>query len=120
MSSSIDESQEGRWPGRFAVGVLRGDPPEIFLASSATVLGRLLALKIVASSEPDIFQRVGTLDEVREALLNERWADAVLLWMDATGQTVDGYPDEEVWTDSRLDADLMSLELRMTRVFGES
>ncbi len=114
-----EESQEHRWPGRLAVGVYRGDPPEVFLASSDAVLGRVLALKLVAPSDPAELRASGVLDEVRSALLEERWADAVVAWMDATGSTVDGYPDEDVWTDARLDSEFTALELRMTRVFRD-
>ncbi|MBK5289231.1 MAG: hypothetical protein JJE46_12285 [Acidimicrobiia bacterium] len=114
-----EESQEHRWPGRLAVGVLRGDPPEVFLASSAAVLGRVLALRLVARSDPSELRAKGVLDDIRAALLEERWADAVVAWMEATGSTIDGYPDEEVWTDSRLDLEFTALELRMTRIFGD-
>lgn len=114
-----EESQEHRWPGRLAVGVHRGDPPEVFLASSDAVLGRVLALQLVARSDPSELRAVGVLDDIRTALLEERWADAVVAWMDATGSTIDGYPDEEVWTDSRLDLEFTALELRMTRIFRD-
>lgn len=100
MTEATEESQEARWPGRLAVGVVRGDPSEVFLASSVAVLGRLFALRIVASADPEEFLRAGTLTDVRRALLEERWADALLLWMEATGSAVDGYPDELVWTDA--------------------
>lgn len=119
MTEAAEESQEARWPGRFAVGVVQGDPPDVFLASSVAVLGRLFALKVVARADPEEFRRAGTLGDVRRALLEERWADALLLWMEATGVAVDGYPDEVVWTDARLDAELVAFELRLTPIFTD-
>lgn len=119
MTQAPEESQESRWPGRLAVGVLQGDPPEVFLASSVAVLGRLLALHVVARADPEAFRRVGTLDEVRTSLLEERWADALVLWMDATESIVDGYPDEIVWSDARIDAESTAFELRMSPVFRD-
>ena len=83
------------------------------------MLGRLLALKVVASSDPTVFGEPGMLTRVRSALLDERWADAVSLWIDASGTAVDGYPDEDLWTDEALDAEFTSLELRMTRLFQD-
>ncbi len=120
MTQAPEESQESRWPGRLAVGVVRGDPPDVFLASSVAVLGRLLALNLVARADPNDFRRQGTLTDVRAALLEERWADALVHWMEATGSVVDGYPDEVVWTDARLDSESTALELRVARVFGDA
>ena len=120
MTQAPEESQESRWPGRLAVAVVRGDPPDVFLASSVAVLGRLLALNLVARADPNDFRRQGTLTDVRAALLEERWADALVHWMEATGSVVDGYPDEVVWTDARLDSESTALELRVARVFGDA
>jgi hypothetical protein len=117
MFLSTEESQESRWPGRLAIGIVRGDPPDVYLASSVAVLGRVLALKVVAATGPETFRRHGNLDQVRTALLEERWADAVMLWIEATGVPIDGYPDESVWTNERLDAESTTFELRLTPVF---
>jgi len=55
---------------------------------------------------------------VRDALLEERWADAVLLWMSATDTTIDIYAEYvPVWTEADLDAEVTSLEIRMARLF---
>jgi hypothetical protein len=50
-------------------------------------------------------------------LLEERWGDAVFLWMEATGSVVDAYPDEDVWTEERLDQDRASFEIRIAPIF---
>lgn len=103
--------------GRAAVAIVRSDPPQVFLAEDAEVLGRVLAVQLVAQTAP---QQLGSsLNEVREALLEERWADAVLAWMSATGEVVDAYPDDLVWTEAELDAAATALEIRLSPVFLE-
>lgn len=104
-------------PGRAAVAVVRSDPPQVFLAEDDEILGRVLAIKLVAQTPPE--QLGSRLTEVREALLDERWADAVLAWMSATGDVVDAYPDDTIWTDARLDADAAALEIRLSPAFRE-
>ena len=104
------------WPGRVAVGVLHGDTPEVFLAESDAVLGRLLAVRVVGPSRPEDFAP-GILEEIRSALLEQRWADAVTAWMLASGEVLDGYPDEEVVTEEMLDDDRASMEIRLSPIF---
>jgi hypothetical protein len=106
------------WPGRVAVAIVRSDPPEVFLASNADVLSRLVALQVVARTHPRDIGAVD-VDRIREALLEGRWGDAVLAWIEATGQAVDAYPDEVVFTETRLDEDSASLEIRMQRIFDD-
>jgi hypothetical protein len=101
------------------VGVVRSDPPQVFLANSPDVLSRLLALQLVAQADPEVLDAAGVLDQVREALLEERWADAVFLWIQATNEPVDAYPDEPIWTEHRLDEEKASMEIRMAPIFNE-
>ncbi len=108
------------WPGRVAVGVVRSDPPQVFLAESDEVLGRILALEVVSMTDPKEFADKGLLQDVRKALLEERWADAVFAWIQATDEAVDAYPDEVVWTDERIDAERASFEIRLAPVFSDS
>ncbi len=104
------------WPGRVAVAVVRVDPPEVVVASDTEVLGRVLAVKVVArSAAADLPAK--TVHEIRAALLDERWGDAVASWIEATGVVIDAYPDDDLWTDARLDADQTSLEIRLAPVF---
>ncbi len=100
-----------------AVGIVRSDPPQVFIAESQDVLGRLVALEVVATCDPEQLFRAGLLDDIREALLEERWGDAVAGWIAATGEAVDAYPDEIVWTEARLDGERASFEIRLSRVF---
>jgi len=98
--------------------VLHGDTPEIFLAESDAVLGRLLAVRLVGPSRPEDF-RPAELEEIRSALLEQRWADAVTAWMLATGDVLDGYPDEQIVTEEMLDDDRASMEIRLLPIFQE-
>jgi len=106
------------FPWRVAVAIVHADPPEVLLASNADVLSRLVALKIVAQTDPR--ELAGSaLTEIRDALLDGRWADAVVGWIEAGNQPIDAYPDEDVWTEARLDEEMASLEIRMQRIFND-
>ena len=106
------------FPWRVAVAIVHSDPPEALLASNADVLTRLVALKVVAQTDPRDLDS-GSLATIREALLEARWADAVFAWIEAGNQPVDAYPDEDVWTEARLDEEMASLEIRMQRIFDD-
>ena len=69
-----------------ACAVLRGDPPTVFLA------------------------------EDLDALLGERWADAVLTWMDHADVVVDVYPSVEVASVG--DRTVAAAELQFTPLFA--
>lgn len=114
-----DRSPSAGWPGRVAVGVVRGDPPEVYLADSDATLSRLLALRLVAQTPSEHLRASGHLETIREAMMEERWADAVLSWMEVTGEIVDAYPDELLWTERALDADGASMEIRMAPIFDD-
>jgi len=103
-----------------AVAVIRSDPPRIFLAESDEVLGRLLALRLVARTPSIELEGASLLPSIRQALLDERWGDAVELWMAATGEVVDAYPDEEIATEVALDRDHASVEIRLAPVFEDA
>lgn len=107
------------WPGRVSIAVVRGDPPVALLAESDAVMGRLLALRLVARSRAGDLGQSGLLDDIRSALLEERWGDAVTMWMQATSEVVDVYPDEEIVTEERLDQDTASMEIRLAPIFED-
>lgn len=93
----------------------RDEQAQVLLAENADVLSRLVALRWVAQTPPTALG--DQVEGIREALLEERWGDAVFLWMEATGMIVDAYPDEDVWTEERLDHDRASFEIRMAPLF---
>ena len=55
-----------------------------------------------------------------QALLEERWADAVVVWMRATGKGLDAYPDEETVTEEMLDSDRASMEICLSPIFSNA
>ena len=115
MTRDADRQRIKHSPGAWAV--TREDTPQIFLAEDEKVISRLLALKLVAAANPDGFS-AHELAEIREHLLHERWAEALVLWMDATGIFVDVYPEyKPVWTEAALDAEVASMAIRMSRIF---
>ena len=75
--------------------VVRTDPPRVYLADDLETLQWVLALKVVARTRPGALRRADA-EVIRAALRDERWADAVVEWIDATGQPVDVYPSIEV------------------------
>jgi len=98
-----------------AYAVVPGEDPIVVIADDESVLTRAVALEIVAQSRPE---SLGAATEtIRRALLEERWVDAVELWMSATGEKVDAYTSERVWDESSLDEETTPLELRMKRLF---
>jgi hypothetical protein len=104
------------WSDRVAVAVVRSDPPEVFLASDADVLTRVLALRVVAQISPTMVSD-GELLDIREALLAGEWDRALGGWIAATGEAVDAYPDDEIWTDDRIEAEVASFEIRLAPIF---
>ncbi len=106
-------------PGRIAFAVIRRDPPEVFVAEDEYVLTRLLALNVVAASHPESLPSPEIVDDLRNCLLEERWGDAVVRWLECTDEAIDAYPDEEIWTEARLNAERASLEVRMAPLFKD-
>ncbi len=100
-----------------AVAIVKGDPPHVLLAENAAVMSRLVALRVVANSDPATFA-FNELVEVRRALLEERWADAVLIWMETTDTFIDVYEEYvPVWAEADLDEQIAAMEIRVSRIF---
>lgn len=115
---SMGETTEPGRVRRVSVAVTHGDPPSVVMAADEAVLTRAVSLEIVAKTSPSGL-RPEYLTGIREALLDEQWSDAILLWMDATGDVIDAYPDEPVWTDAHLDRERTLLELRVAPNFQD-
>ncbi len=103
------------WTGKVAVAVTRDVQAQVLLAENDDVLSRLVALRWVAQTQPSTLG--SRVEAIREALLEERWGDAVYLWIEATGTVVDAHPDEDVWTEEQLDHARASFEIRMAPIF---
>ncbi len=100
-----------------AVAVVRDDPPSILIASDLDVLHRALAVRVVARSVSSDLP-VEWRDELREALLNERWSDAVTLWIERIGVPIDVYT-EDVLTNQDLPEDLLGAQMQLTPLFRD-
>ncbi len=103
------------WPGNGAIGDTRDGQAQVLLAENSEVWSRLVAPRWVAQTSPSSLG--GRVVSIREALLEERCGDAVVLWMEATGTIVDAHSDEDAWTEERLDQGSESLEIRMAPIF---
>ncbi|MDQ3981997.1 MAG: hypothetical protein M3271_04880 [Actinomycetota bacterium] len=113
-----------RFPGaRSSVGayaIVRADEPVILLAEDADAISRALAIHVVARLPAADVRSPARLLEMREALLEERWADALVAWMEETGITVDVYQETtKVWSTEELDLDRASLEIRFAPLFAD-
>lgn len=105
-------------PGRVAVAVTREDPPRVLIATDDEVLSRAIATNVIAQEDADSFT-ASELTSVRSALLEERWADAVAIWISATSASVDVYPDEQVLTQDDLSTDAAAFSIRIGRLFSQ-
>ena len=103
-----------------AYAVVRGEEPQVFLASDAEVLARALAVYLVAQLPAADVLSPARLTEMRQALLEERWADALVAWMDETGVAVDVYDEApKVWSKDDLDLEQATLEMRVAPLFAD-
>ncbi len=98
-----------------AYGVVRDDPPTVYIAEDMAVLQRLLALKVVARTDPGRLPP-SEVDLLRTALLEERWGDAVSRWIRHTGIPIDVYT-ERVATGDDLPEDMIGAQLQFTPLF---
>jgi hypothetical protein len=72
-----------------AYAVRRSDPDQPLLADSLNTLNKVIALRWIGEWQPEDERESAA---VRAALLAERWDEAVLGWMDATGEVLDIFP----------------------------
>ena len=98
-----------------ACAVVRDDPPRVFVAEDEATLNWVLALRVVARTSGAELTP-GLRDELRRALSDECWGDAVALWM-ADHPEVDVYPALDLATPG--DVELASLELGFTPLFRD-
>ena len=102
-----------------AYAVVHDEPPQVYAAEDVEVLQWVIALEVVARTPASTFPR-DTVQALREALLEERWADAVELWMRTSGTIIDVYPDGlRVWTAGLLQADIANIRLQFTPLFAD-
>lgn len=100
-----------------AIAVVRDDPPSILVASDLDVLHRAPAVRVVARSDPSDIP-VRWRDDLREALLDERWSDAVARWIERIGVPIDVYT-EDVLTNQDLPKDLLGAQMQLSPLFRD-
>ncbi len=98
-----------------ATAVVHTEPPLVYLAEDLDTLHRVLALEVVARTEAGLLN--GRAAEIREALLGERWGDAVVSWIRETGTGIDVYSNSSVYSDDDLPADLIGAQLQFAALF---
>ena len=99
-----------------AYAVVRDTPPTVYAADTIEVLQRLLALEVVARTLPSALNESGRA-RLQRALLDERWADAVVEWIDTTGVPIDVYTHLHVYADDDLPNDLIGAQLQFSPLF---
>lgn len=101
-----------------AYAVVQDEPPSVFLAEDIDVLHRVLAVELVARTRASDLAPEER-DELRAALLDERWADAVGLWMGHLGVVVDVYTHLHIHSEDELPADLVGAQLQFAPLFRD-
>lgn len=96
----------------------REDPPRLIVATDDDVLSRAIATRVIAQEDPGTF-KPSELAAIRSALLEQRWSDAVALWIDTTSASVDVYPDEEIISQEDLSEEAAAFSIRLSRLFNE-
>jgi hypothetical protein len=105
-------------PQLLAYAVVHHDPPDVLAAEDLEVLHRVLAIELVART-PARDLAPSEAKKLRDALIGERWGDAVAQWIDITGVAVDVYSDLRAWTAAELTAETTEFELQFTPLFAE-
>lgn len=101
---------------RVAIAIVRGPVPEVFIAEDQETLNWVLALQLIAST-PGHRLSPGLRDDLRDALREERWGDAVFAWMQANDLEIDVYSSETLYEAS--DVELAADELQFTPLFAD-
>ena len=98
-----------------AYAVVHSDPAAIYVASDIEVLQRVIALEVIARTDPRLLG--GSVEPIRFALMDERWAAAAAEWIAATGIGIDVYTNISVYDHDDLPQDLMGPQLQFSRLF---
>jgi hypothetical protein len=101
--------------GPVATAVVHTEPASVYLADDIDTLHRLLALEVVGRTDPSLL--AGSSAVIREALLDERWGDAVVMWIRETGTGIDVYTNNSVYTSDDLPPDLIGAQLQFACLF---
>lgn len=104
-------------PQFVAVAVVHSQPASVLIADDMHTMNWVLALRVVGTTSPSELRPDG-LGRLRAALLQERWADAVTIWMKETGVAIDVYPSEDLL--QARDVDLAHTEMQFLPLFDDA
>ena len=93
-----------------ACAVVRDDPPRVFVAEDLATLNWVLACHLVAKT-PGKELPPGERGALRTALREERWADAVVAFINRTGIAVDIYESTDCFRPADVEAGPLELQL---------
>lgn len=100
-----------------AYAVVHSDPAAIYVATDIEVLERVIAVEVIARTDPRLLD--GHATTIREALLAERWSAAAAAWIEATGIGIDVYTNISVYDSGDLPADLVGAQIQFTALFRD-
>lgn len=100
-----------------ATAVVHTEPASVYLADDIDVLHRVLALEVVARTDSALLHNSD--EAIRQALLEERWGDAVVSWIRETGTGIDVYTNNSVYTEQDIPADLIGAQLQFAPLFRQ-
>jgi plasmid stability protein len=99
-----------------ACAVVRDDPPQVFVAEDLETLNWVLALQLVAATPGRSLTKT-VRNALRAALLDERWGDAVELWILHADVAVDVYASTDLFGPA--DVELAPAELQFRPLFED-
>lgn len=99
-----------------AYAVVHDEPPQVFLAEDVDVLARVLALELVARTDPSTLPP-DQCEALRTDLLDERWAGAVHRWIQHSGVAVDVYTHLHIYSERDLPTELIGAQLQFSPLF---
>lgn len=102
-------------PDIVACAVVHDDPPQVFLAEDEETLNWVLAIHLIAR-RPGSELEPGYRDQLRQALREEQWGEALELWM-SHRPDVDVYPSFDLYRAR--DVVLAPQELEFTPLFKD-
>jgi hypothetical protein len=103
--------------GPVAYAVVHSEPAAIYLASDIDVLHRVIAVEVIARTDPRLLD--SRADDIRTALMEERWSAAAAAWIEATGIGIDVYTNISVYQAADLPPDLLGAQLQFTALFQD-